>query len=225
MIIVITGASRGIGKYLADYYNRCGETVITASRTPNGESAWAIDVGDAECVKGFARTVAMEHNHIDVLINCAGVASMNHALLTPDKTVKNVFATNVEGTFYLCQHFARLLRKAEHPRIINFSSVAAPLNLEGEAVYAASKAAVESLTRTLAKELAPWKITVNAVGPGPVATDLIKGVPKDKLVKVFSQQAIKRETSMLDIRNIVDFFVSPLSDMVTGQVIYTGGVS
>ena len=115
------------------------------------------------------------------------------------------------------------MRKSDNPRIINFSSVAVPLSLEGEAAYASSKAAVECLTKILSKELAP--ITVNAIAPCPVKTDLIANVPEDKLQKLIDKQAIRRYGTMEDISNVIDFFIKPESDFITGQIIYLGGIS
>jgi 3-oxoacyl-[acyl-carrier protein] reductase len=114
---------------------------------------------------------------------------------------------------------------ARYGRIVNFATVATPLNLEGEAGYAASKAAVESLTRVAARELAPFNITVNAVGPTPVMTDLVRSVPRQKLDALIGAQAIRRMGEHRDITNVIDFFASRSSDFVTGQTVYLGGVS
>lgn len=103
--------------------------------------------------------------------------------------------------------------------------VATPLDLEGEAAYAASKAAVESLTRVAARELAPFNITVNAVGPTPVMTDLVRNVPRPKMEALVGRQAIRRLGEPRDVANVIDFLVSRSSDFVTGQTIYLGGVS
>jgi 3-oxoacyl-[acyl-carrier protein] reductase len=116
------------------------------------------------------------------------------------------------------------MQRRRFGRIVNFGSVAEPLRLEGEAIYAASKAAVVSLTRVLARELAEYGITVNAIEPTPVATDLIRSVPSEKIDRLVARQAIRRLGEFRDIVNVVDFFVRPESDFVTGQVVTLGGV-
>lgn len=117
------------------------------------------------------------------------------------------------------------MQKNSFGRIVNFTTVASPLHLEGEAVYAASKSAVETLTKILAKELAPWKITVNAVGPTPIETDLIRSVPKEKIESLIKQQAIKRMGHFADVQNVIDFFLKSESNFITGQIVYLGGIS
>jgi 3-oxoacyl-[acyl-carrier protein] reductase len=152
------------------------------------------------------------------------VASMNHSLLTPIAAVNKIMETNFTGTFLFCREAARLMQLHRHGRIVNFATVAVPLKLEGEAVYAASKAAVISLTQILAREFADFGITVNAIGPTPIKTDLIRGVSSEKLDGLIGRQAIKRYGKALDVINVVEFFVNPASDFVTGQVIFLGGV-
>jgi 3-oxoacyl-[acyl-carrier protein] reductase len=160
-----------------------------------------------------------------VLINNAGIASMNHFMLTPTSTVERVFATNVFGTFNTMREVSKVMMSAKYGRIVNFATVATPLNLEGEAAYAASKAAVESLTRVAARELAPFNVTVNAVGPTPVMTDLIRTVPKQKMDALINTQAIRRMGEHIDVANVIDFFISKQSDFVTGQTLYLGGIN
>lgn len=101
---------------------------------------------------------------------------------------------------------------------------AVPLKLAGEAIYAASKAAVETLTAVLARELGGFGITVNAVGPVPIDTDLTRGVPPDKIAALVERQAIPRRGTAADVANVIDFFLADASGMVTGQTLYLGGV-
>ena len=114
--------------------------------------------------------------------------------------------------------------RRKYGRIVNFATIATPLKLEGEAVYAASKAAVVSLTEVLAREFSGLGVTVNAVGPTPVPTDLVGSVPEEKMTALIARQAIPRYGEMRDILNVIDFFIRPESDFVTGQTLYLGGV-
>lgn len=229
MRILITGSRKGIGRYLAEYYLGKGHTVLGCSRTKtelehDNYRHYITDVCDEKSVRSLAEYVRTEFGFVDVLINNAGIASMNHLLLTPYDTARKVMDTNYFGVMLMCREFARIMRKSKSPRIVNFTTVARALNLEGEAIYASSKAAVETLTRITAKELAPYGITVNAIGPSPVKTDLIKNVPPEKLDELLKHQAIKRFGEFSDVANVIDFFISPESGFVTGQIIYLGGV-
>ena len=149
---------------------------------------------------------------------------MNLALLMPTKTAQQIFETNFLGTFLMCREAARVMRKNSFGRIINFATVATPLKVEGEAVYAASKAAVINFTQIIAREFAEFGITANVVAPTPIETDLIKSVPDDKLNELLGRQAIKRLGEFRDVANVIDFFIRPESDFITGQVLYLGGV-
>jgi 3-oxoacyl-[acyl-carrier protein] reductase len=227
--MLITGTRKGIGKYLAEYYLDRGFLVAGCAR---GESSieregyrhFQADVGDEPAVKAMVRDTQDAFGRIDVLLNNAGIASMNHVLLTPLSTVEKVFRTNVFGTFLVARECAKVMSRAKQGRIVNFATVATPLNLEGEAAYASSKAAVESLTRVMAREVGPFNITVNAVGPTPVKTDLVGGVPAEKMDRLISMQAIRRWGEFADVANVVDFLIRPESSFITGQVIYLGGI-
>ena len=236
MNIVITGTYKGIGKKLAEHFLAKGDFVCGCSRhesTINHTNYrhFIIDVTDETAVNQFARDVKKEVGAtngsvaIDALINNAGIASMNHFLMTPMETSKNVMNVNYFGPVATIRAFLNLLKKSEHGRIVNFSTVAVALALEGELAYGSSKAAVESLTRVLAKEISVFGITVNALGPTPIHTDLIAKVPEEKLNKILAAQAIHRFGEVEDIINVIEFYLKPESDFITGQVIYLGGVS
>ncbi len=229
-VTLITGTRKGIGRFLAEHYLKLGHQVIGCSRADAGWQAenythYCVDVAQEKQVAQMFSDVRKRFGRVDHLVNNAGIAAMNHSLLTPAATLKSVLDTNVIGTFLFCREGAKLMQARRAGRIVNFSTIAVPLNLEGEAAYVASKAAVESLTRVMARELAAFGITVNAVGPVPVATDLIRGVPQDKLDRLIARQPIQRLGTPEDVAHVVDFFLDSASDFVTGQVIYLGGVS
>src|SRR5436309_2713134 len=228
-VVLITGTRKGIGRALVDHYVGKGCQVVGCSRSPfEGEFPnyrhYCLDVVDESAVKRMFSEIRKHDGRLDVLINNAGVASMNHSLLTPIAAVNKIMETNFTGTFLFCREAARLMQLHRYGRIVNFASVAVALKLEGEAVYAASKAAVISLTQILAREFADFGVTVNAIGPGPIRTDLIGGVSPEKLDALIERQAIKRYGEPRDVIQVIDFFVKPASDFVTGQVIFLGGV-
>jgi len=230
MIMVITGSRKGIGRYLSEYYLGKGFTVIGCSRgdtdlQSNNYYHYQVDVSDEKSIDDFSSSIQKKFGSIDALINNAGIASMNHFLLTPASTVKRLMETNYLGTYYCIRSFINLLKKSENPRIVNFSTIAVPLSLSGEIAYVASKSAVEAFTKTLAKEISQFKITVNAIGPTPIDTDLVSHVPKEKIKSLMLQQAINRMGKFSDVSNVIDFFLSPNSDFITGQILYLGGIN
>ena len=228
-VCFITGSSKGIGKYISEYFLSNGNIVYGCSRgdaTISHENYRhiSLDISDEKAVMKAFSQIRTAEKKLDILINNAGLASMNHALMTPGAVVEKLFSTNVYGTFYCCREAAKLMMSKKTGRIVNFSTVAVPLRLEGEAIYAASKAAVISLTEVLAHEFSPFGVTVNAVGPTPIDTDLIKSVPKDKIEKLVERQAIKRKGTFDDVLNVIEFFVSDRSSFITGQTVFLGGV-
>jgi len=228
-VMLITGTSRGLGRYLAEYYVSKGFTVLGCSRglcdfTNDRYFHTCLDVADEGGVRELFTRIRTTQRRLDVLINNAGTASMNHVLLTPVETADKVMRTNVLANFLFTREAAKIMQTGGHGRIVNLTTVAVPWKLEGEALYAASKAAVVSLTEILARELAAFNITVNAVGPSVIRTDLTRSVPEEKLQRLFARQAIKREGTAPDVANVIDFFIRPESDFITGQTIYLGGL-
>jgi 3-oxoacyl-[acyl-carrier protein] reductase len=228
-VVLVTGTRTGIGRHLAQHLLATGAMVEGCSRGPAGWAAdgythHQVDVTAEAPVKAMLASIRKRWGRLDALVNNAGIASMNHALLTPRDTAARILDTNVLGTFLVSREAAKLMQRGARGRIVNLTTVAVPLRLAGEAVYAASKAAVETLTRVLARELAEFRITCNAVGPMPIDTDLIRNVPREKIDALLANLAIHRPGTFDDVANVVDFFLRPESDAVTGQVIYLGGV-
>ncbi len=228
-VTLITGTRKGIGEHLAKHYCDLGHTVYGCSR---GTPEWShpayrhfqADVTDEKQARAVFSSIRREQGRLDNLLNNAGISSMNHSLLTPLSTVRNVLETNTLGCFLFSREAAKLMKKNRYGRIINFSTVAVPLRLEGEAAYVASKSAVEALTSVLSREFAEFGITVNTIGPVPIETDLIRGVPEDKIQEIVERQAIHRLGTFADVSNVTDFFMRRESDFITGQHIYLGGL-
>lgn len=227
-VVLITGTRKGIGEYLAHHFVEKGARVEGCSRKPpewslENYTHHCLDVSDEAAVKAMVKDAYKRHGRIDVLINNAGIACMNHTLLTPSDTVERVMSTNMQGTFLFSREVVKRMKKRGYGRIVNFSTIAVPLRLEGEAIYAASKSAVEMFTTVMAREIAEYGITCNVLGPTAVDTDLVRKIPRYKIDAILEKLAIKRFASFQDVANVVDFFVSPASGYVTGQVLYLGG--
>jgi 3-oxoacyl-[acyl-carrier protein] reductase len=228
-IILITGTRKGIGRFLAEHYIRNGFFVEGCSRK---EPEWRlpnythhlVDVANEGKIKEMFLSIQKRHGRLDIAINNAGIASMNHMLLTPNTTIDKIMDTNLRGTFLVCRESAKLMKRNRFGRIVNFSTIAVPMHLEGAAIYAASKSAVVTLTKVIAKELAEFGITCNVVGPAPTQTDLVKEISPNKVQRLLNTLAIKRLGRFEDIANVIDFFIKPESEYITGQVIYLGGV-
>jgi 3-oxoacyl-[acyl-carrier protein] reductase len=228
-VILVTGTRKGIGRFLVEHYAGLGMQVVGCSRGASDFEHpryrhFEVDVGDEKAVRKMFIEIRRAFGGLDILVNNAGIASMNHFVLTPTDTVRRILETNVVGTFTCCREAVKLMMPRKSGRIVNMATVATPLDLEGEAVYAASKAAVVSLTRVLAREVAELNITVNAVGPTPIETDLIRAVPKEKMDALLARHPLSRYGTFEDLANVIDFFIKPESDYITSQVIYLGGV-
>ncbi|NNE11602.1 MAG: SDR family oxidoreductase [Ilumatobacter sp.] len=227
-VVLVTGARKGIGRALVEHFVEAGAIVEGCSRSEpdwslDGYRHHIVDILDEKQVRSMTAAIAERHGRLDVTVNNAGVASMNHSLLMPAATARWLLDTNVVGAFNVCRESAKLMKRNKYGRIINMGSVAPALRIEGEAMYAASKSALLTFTQIFAREVAPFGITCNVVAPTPIETDLIRSVPPEKIQALVDQLVVKRLGTFADVANVVDFFASPASDYVTGQLINLGG--
>ena len=225
-MILVTGASRGLGKAIAERLIDNGEQVIGLARSIDSLEFDGIkcDVSDYSSVKAAAREVKRLKQPVKAFINAAGVASMNMAVTTDEATVQKLIQTNLVGTIYCCQLFAPLMLRQRQGSFINFSTIAVALALKGESVYAASKAGVEAFSRTFAREMADFNVRVNVVAPGPIRTDLLRGITDVQIEKITSQQVIQKQFKKSDVCDLVELLLSEKASSLSGQTLNIGGV-
>tara|TARA_Y100000590_G_scaffold463157_1_gene629180 strand:+ start:453 stop:1130 length:678 start_codon:yes stop_codon:yes gene_type:complete len=225
-VIIVTGASRGLGQAITERLIEKDEDVLGLARNTSGMSVEAIecDVSDYASVKNASREVKRMKKPVKAFINAAGVASMNMAVTTDESTVQKLIQTNLVGTIYCCQLFAPIMLRQKHGSFINFSTIAVALALKGESVYAASKAGVESFSRTFAREMADFNVRVNCIAPGPIRTDLLRGITDTQIEKITSQQVIPKQFQKSDVCDLVELLIDEKAASLSGQVLNVGGV-
>ena len=225
-LIIVTGCTRGLGKAITDRLTQKGEKVIGLARSTDALDIESIecDVSDYLSVKNAAREVKRMKEPVKAFINAAGVASMNMAVTTDESTVQKLIQTNLVGTIYCCQLFAPIMLRQKHGSFINFSTIAVALALKGESVYAASKAGVESFSRTFAREMADFNVRVNCIAPGPIRTDLLRGITDAQIEKITSQQVIPKQFQKSDVCDLVELLLDEKASSLSGQVLNIGGV-
>ncbi len=238
-VALVTGASRGIGRAIAQALAADGLFVIvnyTANEAAAAETLESIkqkggegalsrfDVADGAAVEAAIKQLAAERGRLDVLVNNAGIAIDGLLLRTKKEDWQHTLDVNLTGAFHCCKAAARWLLKAEAGRIVNLSSVVGEQGNAGQVSYAASKAGLIGLTRTLARELASRAITVNCVAPGFIETDMtqkhVVGEAREALLK---QIPLGRIGTAEDVAEAVRFLVSPSASYITGQVVRVNG--
>ena len=236
-IALVTGGSRGIGAAIVRRLARDGhavainyassaaeaETLADDIRAAGGRAlAVRADVSRADQVRAMFDHVEAELGRIDVLVNSAGILKMVPLAETSDELYEQTFGINTRGTFNTLREAAT--RLADGGSIVNVSSTTIALNLPNYSVYIASKAAVESLTQVFAKELRGRRITVNAVAPGPVATDLFLNGKSPELIEHYAKMPpLERLGQPDDIANVVSFLAGPEAGWVNGQILRANG--
>jgi 3-oxoacyl-[acyl-carrier protein] reductase len=228
--MLITGTRRGIGQHLAAHYLANGYAVVGCSRGPASVyhasyTHFELDVSDEKAVRRLFSHLRKQHGRLDVLINNAGLYHSSLVMLTDSASVERVMETNLKGVFLLCREACKLMKKNQFGRIVQFSSIAVPLDTPGNALYSASKAAVEQFSQVLAAEVFPLGITVNTLGLSIVEeTGMAEQIPPEAAAQTL-ERTISGETLRLqDVAHAVDFFIHPRSSTVTAQTLYLGGV-
>ncbi|MDH6255414.1 SDR family oxidoreductase [Aurantimicrobium minutum] len=225
-MIIVTGASRGLGLEISNRLTQNGIEVLGISRNPINSNFLMkqIDVTSHTELRKLAAELRAQDIKVTALINAAGIASMNLALMTTPEKVSQVIQTNLQGTIYSCQTIAPLLIRSGGGSIINFSTIAVNLGLQGEAVYAASKAGVEAFSRVFARELSSHNVKVNCIAPGPIDTSLLSGVSSSQIGRIIERQIIQKKFEPKDIADLVELLLDPKANSITGQLINVGGV-
>lgn len=236
-VILITGASRGIGAFTANILAQQGHSIIInyarhdeeANKVVNkilasggSASAFKANIAHSNEVKALFEYVLQTYGRLDVLINNAGIMALSKIEHVEDDSINQLLDVNLKGSLYTMREAAKHLSSGG--KIINLSSSVVGMNLEQYGVYTATKAAIESLTVILAKELRGRNITVNAIAPGPTATELFLDGKSEELIKKLSQAApLERLGTVEDIAAVLDFAVNEASNWVNAQVLRVNG--
>jgi len=236
-IAVVTGAGRGIGRAIALKFANAGADVICISRTAEnsekvaneiralGRKAWAfaVDVADSNAVTTAAEKILADCGKVDILINNAGVTRDGLLMRMSDSDWDAVLDTNLKGAFLLTKAFFRVFAKQRAGRIINISSVIGLIGNPGQANYAASKAGLIGFTQSVARELASRGVTVNAIAPGFIETDMTAKVNDDLKANILKQIPMGKFGTVEDIAEAALFLASPQARYITGQVLTVDG--
>jgi 3-oxoacyl-[acyl-carrier protein] reductase len=235
-VALVTGGSRGIGRTIVETLAGAGMTVaftyrenaaaaaeVIVGAPPSLVFAEAVDVRDASACAAFAEKVTERTARIDVLVNNAGVIRDNTLGLLEDDDVRVVLETNVMGAFNMTRAIAPYMISARRGKIINVSSVAGEKGGRGQTNYAASKGALNAFTRALAVELAPRGITVNAVAPGVIDTDLSRPVREQAGDQALSRILLRRFGRPEEVAYAVWFLASHYADYITGEILHVDG--
>lgn len=240
-IAVVTGASKGIGRACALRLAKDGMTVVVNYSHSDEEAAKAVeeikaaggdavaykaDVSDLNQVKEMFKFVSDTYGRVDVLVNNAGIVRDEYLLMLTQENLDKCLDLNIKGYFYCAQQAALKMFSQKSGVIVNMSSVSSKMALAGQSVYSATKGAVNSMTQTMAKELARKKIRVNAVCPGFVKTEMVDQLPEDKKKEYLKDVPLGRFADVEEVAGLVSFLCSDDASYITGQaIVLDGGLS
>jgi len=228
---LVTGASRGIGRAIALEFKENGYTVIGTATSDDGAAelndigihGYVLDLNSHESIDSFWQKLEDNNQNISLLVNNAGITRDNIVLRMSDEEWSDIMNVHLYGTFQLCKRSLKMMLKSKWGRIINISSASASIGNRGQSNYAAAKAGVEAFTKSLAKEVGKRDITINAVAPGFISTDMTEnndGVNEDYLIK---EIPLGRFGEPSEVANLVTFLCSEEASYITGQTIHING--
>lgn len=237
-VALVTGASRGIGRQIAldlaregavvaiNYQNSAdaAQSLVEEIAALGGEAqAWQADVSKLDQAVALVDNVLEKWGHLDILVNNAGITRDTLLLRMKEEDWDRVLEVNLKGYFNCCKAAVRSMTRARQGRIINISSVVGIRGNAGQVNYAAAKAGVIGLTKSLAREVGSRRITVNAVAPGFITTDMTKDLPEDIRAEMLKSIALGRLGDAADVAGLVVFLAGPKAAYITGQVIAVDG--
>ncbi|MGH9322348.1 MAG: 3-oxoacyl-ACP reductase FabG [Vicinamibacteria bacterium] len=237
-VALVTGGSRGIGRAVAAALSSLGVQVIVTGRdsarleeaakelsreAPREVSGVVMDVSDREAVDAVIKALLTERGRIDILVNNAGIARDNLLLRMKPDEWESVIGTNLNGLYYCSQAVLRPMIRHRSGRIVNMSSVVGLMGNAGQANYAASKAGIVGFTKALAREVASRDITVNAVAPGYIETDMTRELPEEAKKFLIESIPVQRIGRPEDVAAAVVFLASQGAGYITGQVLQVNG--
>ena len=235
--VLITGASRGIGFSLLEAFSSVGATVIATATSESscdglrnkidkrniGASIFQLDISDSSSIESLFATLSDANLLPHILINNAGITRDNIVLRMSDDEWDQVIVTNLTGTFKMCKKSIRQMMKYKYGRIISISSVVAHTGNPGQVNYAATKAGIIGITKSLAREIGSRNITVNAISPGFIETDMTNNLSDDNKHQLLSQIPLNRLGSADDVANAAVFLSSDLASYITGETLHVNG--
>jgi len=223
--VLITGASRGIGRFLFNNLTAKGYTVVGLSKNPTKEfedKIYKCNLLNLNEVEKIFNLIKEKYATLYGIINCAGVLNSGLLLSVSNEKIDEMVNINFKGTVICCKYAIKLMLKNNIGRVINFSSIASKLAISGDSIYSATKSAINTFTEALAKEIEKKKITVNAIAPGLVFTDMTASMTYEKKKSLTDLQIIQKDIPLESILNTVDFLLSEKSNFISGQTIQLG---
>lgn len=233
-VVLITGASRGVGLNLVERFIENNALVIGVSKSESNFSHpsyfhYSIDLANPDSISTvFKQEISRKFKKIDIVINNAAVLTSQYSMVLPIKNALDMVNVNLLGVFFISREAVKLMRNKDQGRIINIGSMAVSLEPIGDALYAATKAAVNTLANVMAKEFSNYNVTCNTLSISAIETDMLyqhSELARSKIDEIINNLPVPRKATMDDVLNVIDFYASERSSYITAQTIYLGGVN